>query len=296
MKTKWITKTKKLLVFFLTIAVLFTTVVPTTVTAVNDHDPECNGEYVGVITVRPTCEAGGIMTYTCPVCGDSYQETLSKLDGHISVVSMDGSYSAPTYTGNGSSRVGSTSVSLVFTLSDGSIDERTEGFSGVNSTTVRNPIYDLGCYKVTVAITVTTTGTNNNMNITGVTANITDTVLNDDIHAHCDHDYESKVNNPTCEEDGYTTYTCTICGDSYFGDYVPALGHNWGDWVITINATDTEDGEEARVCANDPAHIDVRIIAAIGRDWGDWVVTTPATCEEEGEETRVDNEDPTNME
>ena len=40
------------------------------------------------------------------------------------------------------------------------------------------------------------------------------------------HDYEAVVTAPDCENGGYTTYTCTVCGDSYVGDETPALGHD----------------------------------------------------------------------
>ena len=33
------------------------------------------------------------------------------------------------------------------------------------------------------------------------------------------HDYESVVTNPTCEEQGYTTHTCSRCDDSYIDSY-----------------------------------------------------------------------------
>ena len=36
------------------------------------------------------------------------------------------------------------------------------------------------------------------------------------------HEYEETVVNPTCEDDGYTLYTCKECGDSYQEEKVPA--------------------------------------------------------------------------
>ena len=39
------------------------------------------------------------------------------------------------------------------------------------------------------------------------------------------HSYESAVTAPTCTSGGYTTYTCSACGDSYTADEVAALGH-----------------------------------------------------------------------
>ena len=39
------------------------------------------------------------------------------------------------------------------------------------------------------------------------------------------HEYSSVITEPTCTQQGYTTYTCTRCKDSYISDYVDALGH-----------------------------------------------------------------------
>ncbi len=39
------------------------------------------------------------------------------------------------------------------------------------------------------------------------------------------HDYEGVVTDPTCEDQGYTTYTCSVCGNSYVDNYVNANGH-----------------------------------------------------------------------
>ena len=47
----------------------------------------------------------------------------------------------------------------------------------------------------------------------------------------CDHSYDAVVTEPTCTEGGYTTYTCSKCGDTYTGDETAALGHSWTDGV-----------------------------------------------------------------
>ncbi len=39
--------------------------------------------------------------------------------------------------------------------------------------------------------------------------------------------YTSVVTAPTATQQGYTTYTCTVCGYSYVGDYTPATGTNY---------------------------------------------------------------------
>ena len=62
------------------------------------------------------------------------------------------------------------------------------------------------------------------------------------------HSYEAVVTDPTCTEDGYTTYTCTVCGSGYTDDIVSATGHSWDDGVVAKEATETEDGEILYTC------------------------------------------------
>ena len=44
------------------------------------------------------------------------------------------------------------------------------------------------------------------------------------------HEYTATVTAPTCTEDGFTTFTCS-CGDSYVGDYIGALGHDYANSI-----------------------------------------------------------------
>lgn len=55
---------------------------------------------------------------------------------------------------------------------------------------------------------------------------------------NCDngHTYEPVVLAPSCTEGGYTTYTCTVCGESYVDDATEALGHHFGQWYKTEQA------------------------------------------------------------
>lgn len=47
----------------------------------------------------------------------------------------------------------------------------------------------------------------------------------------CGHDYIAEVYEPTCIWEGYTIYTCAICGDSYVDDYVDPIDHIPGEPV-----------------------------------------------------------------
>lgn len=64
------------------------------------------------------------------------------------------------------------------------------------------------------------------------------------------HDYESVVTAPTCTAGGYTTHTCTSCGDSYTDNLTNATGHTMGPWEITVEPTEDQNGSKSRACAN----------------------------------------------
>ena len=64
-----------------------------------------------------------------------------------------------------------------------------------------------------------------------------------------EHSYTAVVTEPTCTEEGYTTYTCD-CGDSYVNDYTDALNHPEIIDVPEVPATETESGTTAgKKCA-----------------------------------------------
>lgn len=55
------------------------------------------------------------------------------------------------------------------------------------------------------------------------------------------HSYEAVRTDPDCTHMGYTTYTCSVCGDSYKADFVDAAGHDCEATVVapTCEATAT---------------------------------------------------------
>ncbi len=62
------------------------------------------------------------------------------------------------------------------------------------------------------------------------------------------HTYTPEITLPTCTEGGYTTFTCSACGDSYVGAQKDALGHTFGDWSETVPAECEKVGEKVRAC------------------------------------------------
>lgn len=57
----------------------------------------------------------------------------------------------------------------------------------------------------------------------------------------CSHNYVATVTEPTCTQSGYTTYTCSICGDTYTADQTSALGHSYGEYQ-------SSETEHWRIC------------------------------------------------
>ena len=64
------------------------------------------------------------------------------------------------------------------------------------------------------------------------------------------HDYKSEVKAPTCTEMGYTTNTCTRCGDTNKSDYTEPAGHKSGDWIIDKEPTTDSEGSKHKECEN----------------------------------------------
>ncbi|MBQ1413604.1 MAG: hypothetical protein IIY93_10490, partial [Clostridia bacterium] len=98
----------------------------------------------------------------------------------------------------------------------------------------------------------------------------------------------------TCDTDGHIAYyECETCGKRYAdgtaavaitGDVtVAALGHDWGMWMVTKPATESEEGLEVRICQNDPSHTETRTVPVLGHVHQlTAVAELPATCETDG--------------
>ena len=82
----------------------------------------------------------------------------------------------------------------------------------------------------------------------------------------CTHTYTSVVTAPTCTTAGYTTYTCTKCGDTYTGNQTAALGHNYQS-VVTA-PTCTASGYTTYTCSRCGDSYTGSTTAALGHSYG----------------------------
>lgn len=202
---------------------------------------ECAHNYIAVVTA-PTCKDRGYTTYTCTKCGNSYvdedsytephnihtydngQDTTCNVCGHVrEVVQCEHNYTSdvtpPTCTEAGY-------TTYTCTKCGDSYRVNTNAALGHSEVTIPGK-----------AATCTETGLTD-----GTKCSVCQAIIKaqQTIPAK-GHTYDAGVvTDPDCENDGYTTYTCTVCGHIHVADNVPATGHSYD------NALD----EECNVCGH----------------------------------------------
>ncbi len=107
--------------------------------------------------------------------------------------------------------------------------------------------------------------------------------------ATVDHVYSSAVTKPTCGKEGYTTYTCIHCGNSYVADQQAALTHDYHP-VIT-KPTCTEKGFTTYTCVHcNDKYVD-DYVDALGHNVENGVCTNEGCDYEEGKPDPKPEED-----
>ena len=172
---------------------------------------------------------------------------------------------------DGTMTVTFSSDSYVFVCDSNGVEYMTEGWLGVVTSatmynvtglTEPNKLYIPGGVEVTITLTANDDGT--------VTVSYET--------AACEHRYTGVVTAPTCTAEGYTTYTCADCGDSYVGNTVAATGHSYVG-VVSTKATCTTQGQQTFTCSSCGDSY-TEGIAATGHSYNG-VVTAP-TCTTDG--------------
>lgn len=98
-----------------------------------------------------------------------------------------------------------------------------------------------------------------------------------DIHSHS---YRETITDPTCTEQGYTTYTCE-CGDGYVDNYIDPLGHN----IISHDAkapTCTKNGWNVYDTCEKCDYSNYIEINQKGHSPSEWIIDEEATYTENG--------------
>ena len=251
----------------------------------------------GTVTREPTEEQPGIRTYTCTACRETRTEEIPPLEHTHKYTSV---VTAPTCTEGGY-------TTYTCACGDSYVDDRTNALG-------HNPVTDKGyaatctqdgltdgshCGRCGAAITaqtvipatghswdkgtVTREPTEEQPGIRTYTCTACRETRTEEIPPlEHTHKYTSVVTAPTCTEGGYTTYTCA-CGDSYVDDRTNALGHA----PVTDKgyaATCTQDGlTDGSHCSRCGAAITAQtVIPATGHSWDKGTVTREPTEEQPG--------------
>ena len=220
--------------------------------------------YTPVVTA-PTCTEEGYTTHTCTGCDKSYVTDTTPATGHnektLSAV-------APTCTDTGLTEGKQCTVCQTITVAQTTVDALGHTEKTLSA----------------VAPTCTATGLTEGKQCTvcGVT-----TVAQNTIPAN-GHSYKSVVTAPTCTAGGYTTSTCSVCGDVYTSDQTPAAGHTAADAVIEnkvdpdcVNSGSYDSVVYCSVC-NAELSRETKTIAALEHDNDIAVPGTAATCTASG--------------
>ena len=219
---------------------------------------EAIGHSYEAVVTAPTCTEQGFTTHTCASCGDSYVDTYVDALGHD---------------------IGDwQTVTEATCTEEGSECRDCSRCDYYETRTIKAMGHSFGAWFVNRSATCTEDG-ENRRNCNNCSHYETEGIPT------TGHSYESVMTAPTCTEQGFTTHTCTACGDSYVDAYVDALGHNMGEWTTVTAAACTEAGYERRDCSRCD-HYETRDIDAKGHSFGSWFVNRTATCIEDGENRR----------
>ena len=251
----------------------------------------------GVVTTEASCTEAGVITYTCSRCGEKRTEAIDAT-GHTpeDVAEVPATCTEPGCTAGKKCAVcGAILEGMELILPTG----HTVVIDAAVAATCTEPGLTAGahcsvCNEVlakqetvaalghdaqvipAVAPTCTEAGSTEG----SVCARCGEILKAPETVAALGHDYVAAVTAPTCTEDGYTTYTCSRCGDSYTADIVPAAGHQFGEWTLTKEPGCTEAGEETRTCAV-CGETETRPVNALGH-MAELIPAVPATCTEPG--------------
>ncbi|MBQ9880306.1 MAG: leucine-rich repeat protein, partial [Clostridia bacterium] len=220
----------------------------------------------GIVTTEPTCDENGVKTYTCTVCNATKIETIDEL-GH--------DYGAWT-------RLNATQHQRVCANDPTHVEKANHKWdAGVVTTEPTCDDTGVMTYTCTVCSATKTETVDELGHDYGAWTRLNATqhqrvCANDPTHVEkANHKWNEGIvtTEPTCEETGVKTYTCTVCRATKT-ETLDKLGHDYGAWK-RLNAT-----QHQRVCANDPTHIE-----KANHTWNAGVVTTEPTCEETGVKT-----------
>lgn len=99
-------------------------------------------------------------------------------------------------------------------------------------------------------------------------------------------DWSVKIHQ-SCLEDEVLVGACAICGHEEEKVTATKLGHNYLDWQIIVEPTETQVGLAEKVCERDPSHVETCELPILDTVNYAYSVIDNPTCEENGKEAYV---------
>ena len=187
------------------------------------HDESEHCAYTATV-VDPTCEADGYTLHECKVCGYSYKDVYIDAKGHkydeAHICTVCG---VPAETAEHVYGEWKTVYEATCT-EDGSRRRECEICGHKDIETLQKLGHDWGEWKFD--------GKNTH----------TRTCVRDTLHTESKPcKYTATVTDPTCEDKGYTSFECEICGYSYKDNYIDAKGHKYDEaHICTVCGTPSD--------------------------------------------------------
>ena len=216
---------------------------------VADQTDALGHNYESVVTA-PTCTTGGYTTYTCSVCGGSYVADEVPALGHKSGEATREKEVAPTCTAEGSYESVVCCTVCHAELSREIVTVPALGHKDEDNNFLCDVCGEKLCTDHVEEIIKGYAATCTEPGMTdGKKCAICGEILESQVVIDAlGHKYEGVVIAPDCVTGGCTTYSCTVCGDTYVADEVPALGHT-EEVIPGRDATCTETGlTDGKVC------------------------------------------------
>ena len=200
-------------------------------------------------TVQATCTSPGYTVKECTVCGDRHITNVTPADAHnyetctIPASCDEGGKTIHRCNGCGSSFVTDYAVPLGHSWDEGTLV--------TNATCTGEGVMEYRCVRCGYH---RLEGDLANGHAPGASATCTEPQLCTKCGAvlanALGHDYKAVITPPTCTEMGYTTKTCSRCGDTGKDDYTDATGHKPGDWIVDKEPTTSSEGSKHKECEN----------------------------------------------
>mgnify|MGYP005762825105 CR=1 FL=1 len=211
----------------------------------------------GKVTTEPTCQPG-VKTYTCQNCGETKTESIAATTGHEWVLNEELTV-APTCAKDGVKFYECANCGATQEIVDPATGNHEYNYEYIDASCEEWGIVIITCKNCTYYKQET-----------------------DSSKPPLEHNYIVNTDDPnyvapTCVSQGYGTFECTRCNDTYAGPIAALTTNGQHDWIAN---TDTDDTLTGFALGNDYANVDEAKAAG-------WTTVTVQNCTTNGVFQRV---------